>query len=124
MAEYAATVPRIDSDVFLVIGFDAPDSAGIRDRELVGHLEYVEQHCEDYLVAGPLREPGHDALCGSFFLVAAASAEQAHELVAGDPYVKNGVYRELVVHAATPAVGRLLGGVIWESAAALKASMP
>ncbi|MDX1515737.1 MAG: YciI family protein [Woeseiaceae bacterium] len=123
MAEFAPTVTRLDDDVYLVIGYDVDGGEEIRDRALVAHLEYVEQQCDRYLVAGPLRNPGEDALIGSFFLVAANDGDEARAIVSGDPYVKNGLYRELIVHSATPAVGRLLGGVIWDSAQSLRDSM-
>ena len=123
MAQFAPTVPRMDGDVFLVIAYDNEDSAAIRDRELVAHLEYVEQRVDDYLVAGPLRAPGTEPLIGSFFLVVAKDADAARALVAGDPYVESGMYREIVVHECTPAAGRLMGGVIWESADALRATL-
>ena len=121
MAKNAPTVARVDSEVFLVLAFDAEGSADTRDRELEGHLDYVEAHCDDYLVCGPLREPGKPALVGSFFLVAAADEYAARKLVEGDPYVQSGMYREITVHAATPAAGKLMGGVIWESAEAIRA---
>jgi uncharacterized protein YciI len=120
MAQFAPTVPRVDDNVFLVLAYDVEDSAEIRERELDGHLQWVEKHCEQYLVAGPLREPGADPLIGSFFLVAAASADDAEQIVSGDPYVKSGLYREIRVHAAVPAGGRFMGGVIWESADAIR----
>lgn len=120
MAQFAPTVPRVDGDVFLVLCHDAEGSSEIRARELDGHLEYVEKHTHDYLVAGPLREPGGTALVGSFFLVAAESAAAAEAIVSADPYVKSGMYREIVVKAAVPAGGRLMGGVIWESADAIR----
>jgi hypothetical protein len=120
MARYAPTVPRIDSEVFLVICYDGEGSAEIRERELDGHLEYVEKHTDQYLVAGPLREPGTDPLVGSFFLVAADNADEARSIVSADPYVKSGMYREIVVKTAVPAGGRFMGGVIWESADAIR----
>lgn len=120
MAQFARTVPRVDSDVFLVLAYDADGSAAVRERELDGHLEYVEKHCDNYLLAGPLREPGESALIGSFFLVAADSADAAEAIVSGDPYMKSGMYREVRVHAAVPAGGRFMGGVIWESADAIR----
>lgn len=120
MAQFAPTVPRVDGDVFLVLAYDAEGSAAIRERELDGHLEYVERHCDEYLVAGPLRKPGESALIGSFFLVAAESAREAEAIVSGDPYVRSGMYREVRVHAAVPAGGRFMGGVIWESADAIR----
>jgi uncharacterized protein YciI len=120
MAKFTPTVARIDGAVFLVLAYDGEGSAVVRDRELDGHLEYVEKHVADYLVCGPLFNPGDPELIGSFFLVQADSAEAAEELVSGDPYVQSGMYAEIRVHEATAAGGRLMGGVIWESAAAIR----
>jgi uncharacterized protein YciI len=120
MAKYAPTVPRIDGGVYLVLAYDGPGSEGPRDEYLEQHLEYVEQNVGRYLVCGPLREPGHEPLVGSFFLVRADDAAAARALVAGDPYVQCGMYKDVIVHEATPAGGKFMGGVIWESAAAIR----
>ena len=122
MAKHAPTVPRIDGSVFLVLCWDGPGSAESRNRVLEGHLDYVEQHYDKYLVCGPLRNPGQDELIGSFFLVNAPSAEEAEALVSGDPYVKSGMYAEIRVQEAVAAGGRFMGGVIWESAEAIRAA--
>ena len=120
MARFSPTVPRIDGDVYLVMCYDGEGSEALRDSELDEHLEYVEKHVDDYLICGPLREPGETKLIGSFFLVAAEDAEAARAIVSADPYVESGMYREIVVKAAVPAGGRLMGGVIWESADAIR----
>ena len=120
MAQFAPTVPRVDSDVYLVLCYDAEGSAEKRIEHLDGHLEYVEKHTDQYLVAGPLRDPGTEPLIGSFFLVAADNADEARAIVAGDPYVESGMYREVIVHSAVPAGGRFMGGVIWESADSIR----
>lgn len=122
MAKFAATVPRIDGSVFLVLAYDGPDSETPRDTALEGHLDYVERNVERYLVCGPLRKPGEEPLIGSFFLVRADNADEARALVSGDPYVKSGMYAEIHVHEATPAGGSFMGGVIWESAEAIRAA--
>ena len=123
MAEYAPTVPRFTESVFLVLAWDGDNSAPTRDSELEGHLHYVEKQVDRYLVCGPLRDPGGAELIGSFFLVAAESADEAKALVSEDPYIKSGMYREVVVKEAIPAGGRLMGGgVIWESAEAVRAA--
>jgi uncharacterized protein YciI len=122
MAKYAPTVPRIDGGVFLVLAFDAPGSEAPRDEHLEQHLDYVEKNVARYLVCGPLRQPGEEPLIGSFFLVRAEDAGEARALVAGDPYVKSGMYREIIVHEATAAGGEFMGGVIWESAEAIRAA--
>ena len=120
MAQFAKTVPRIDGDTYLVLCYDGPGSAALRDRELDAHLEYVEKHVNDYLVCGPMREPGETKLMGSFFLVVAENAEAAKAIVSADPYVDCGMYEEIVVKATTPAGGRFMDGVIWESADAIR----
>ncbi len=122
MAKFAPTVPRIDGGVFLVLAYDGPGSETPRDAKLEDHLEYVERNVDRYLVCGPLRKPGEEPLIGSFFLVSADSAEEARALVSGDPYVKSGMYAEIQVHEATPAGGSFMGGVIWESAEAIRAA--
>ncbi len=121
MAEFAPTVPRIDGEVFLVIARDAPGSAELRDRELDAHLEYVEKRCDQYLICGPMREPGEEALVGSFFLLVAENETAARALIEGDPYVEAGTYASIEVKSAVASAGRFIGGVIWESADAIRA---
>jgi uncharacterized protein YciI len=122
MAEFAPTVPRIDGEVFLVLAFDGDDTAKVRDEHLEGHLAYIEQHCDDYLVCGPLQEPGEPDLVGSFFLLVAESETAARDLVGGDPYMQSGIYAEVRVLSGVASAGRFMGGVIWESAATIRAA--
>ena len=122
MAKFAPTVPRMTEKVFLVIGYDAPGSAPIRNAQLEAHLDYVEQRCNDYLVCGPLKPPGETELIGSYFLLAADSEADARAMVEGDPYVAHGVYQRIDVKEAVASAGRLMGGVIWESAEAIRAA--
>ena len=122
MAKFAPTVARIDEPVFLVLAWDGPGSATPRDEHLGGHLEYIEKHYERYLACGPLREPGGTDLVGSFFLVAAKDETDARDFLAGDPYLNSGMYTTVTVHEATAAGGRWMGGVIWESAEAIRAN--
>lgn len=120
MAQFAPTVPRIDGNVYLVVAYDAEGSAAFRQSELDGHLEYVEKHCEQYLVCGPLRNPGEPALVGSFFLLVAEDVAAAEALVSGDPYFQCGMYADVQIREATAAGGRFMGGVIWETADAVR----
>lgn len=128
MAEYAPTVPRLEGTVFLVEGHDHEDgrSADLRHEFLEQHLHYVEQNCDRYLVCGPMWPPGEDAIKGSFFLIQAPDEAAAQALVDGDPYVDAGVYAKMVVRQVSPAAGKFMGGVIWESAEAVRqfASQP
>ena len=122
MATFAPTVPRLDGNVFLIMAMDAAGSASLRDQNLEGHLAHIEKHCDDYLVCGPLREPDGTELIGSFFVVVADDEAGARQLLEGDPYFSSGMYADIRVVAAVPAAGRFQGGVIWESAEALRAA--
>lgn len=122
VAKFAPTIPRVDGDVFLVICHDGPGSAALRDQHLEGHLHYIEHNWERYLVCGPMRPPGKSELCGSFFLVTAGDEADARRLLDGDPYLTCGMYERIEVFASTAAAGRWQGGVIWESAEAIRAA--
>lgn len=122
MAEFAPTVPRITDEMFLVVAYDGEGSTAVRDDKLGEHLEYIEKRYENYVICGPLREPGETELIGSFFLVRAANEKAASELVLNDPYVISGMYAQVRVLSATAAAGTMIGGVIWESAEAIRAA--
>jgi uncharacterized protein YciI len=120
LAEYAPTVDRIPGQTFLVLAFDTEGSAEKREQRLDGHLRHIEKNVERYLAAGPLREPGGEPLIGSFFLVVAEDESDAMSLLNGDPYMQGQMYAEVRVLSATPAAGRWMGGVIWNSAEDLR----
>ena len=120
MAEFAPTVDRLSENAFLVVALDGAGSAEVRDSALDGHLEYVEKHCDRYLICGPMNVPGNPELVGSFFLITADDEQDARDFLAGDPYMASGMYASVTVHQVSAAAGRLMGGVIWESAEAIR----
>jgi len=120
LAEYAPTVDRVPGQTFLVLAFDGEDSAETREQALNGHLEYVEKNCNRYLVAGPLREPGDTTIVGSFFLLVADDEADARRFLSGDPYMQGEMYADVRIMSATPAAGRWMGGVIWDSADSIR----
>lgn len=115
------TVPRADSPCFLFLCWDGHGSGPLRSRDLDGHLAHVETHWTRYVIAGPLRAPGEEALVGSMFLVLAPDLEDAWALMRGDPYVTNGQYARIEARHFTQSIGRAIGGKIWESADAIRA---
>lgn len=121
MAEHSPTVPRISERTFLVVAYDGDGSSDTRDRCLEGHLEYVEKNCDRYLTCGPMLGPDRKNLIGSFFLVTAADEDDARAFLDGDPYLGSGMYADIQVNEVTVAGGRWMGGVIWESAEAVRA---
>lgn len=112
-------VPRLEQKCFLVICRDGPGSAGLRSEHLAGHLAHVEEHWTRYVTAGPIREPGEDALVGSVFLVLATDLASATALMEGDPYITSGMYATIEYKEFSNSIGQYVGGKIWESAEAI-----
>ncbi|MEM8988453.1 MAG: YciI family protein [Pseudomonadota bacterium] len=120
MADYAPTAQRLKEKVFAVFCTDGPNAAKLREEHLEGHLLHTEKHWDKYIVAGPLRPVDDVELNGSLFLIMAENEEEAWEILNGDPYFQTDIYATKDLRVFTPAIGQFLGGVIWDSAAALK----
>jgi hypothetical protein len=101
--------------------WDGPDAAALRLRDLDGHLAHVEKHWRNYVIAGPMREPGGERLIGSLLLVLAEDEAAAWAICRGDPYFTNGQFAEVQVKHFTQSIGLAIGGKIWESADAIRA---
>lgn len=112
-------VPRLDQTCYLVICRDGSGSAEPRATHLKGHLDHVEKHWTRYVTAGPIREPGGEALVGSIFLVLADDLNSAKALMEGDPYITCGMYETITYHEFSNSIGQYIGGKIWESAEAI-----
>ena len=112
-------LPKLTQTCYLIICRDRPASAGSRKAHLAGHLKHVEDHWHRYVTAGPIREPGGEALIGSVFLVLADSLEEAQALMNGDPYLTCGMYQHVEYTEFTNSIGQYIGGKIWESAEAI-----
>jgi uncharacterized protein YciI len=109
-------VARPQEAIFAVWCEDGPDAHQIRLESLDGHLAHIEAHFGRFLVAGPMRRGGADAISGSLFVIAADSEGEARRLMEQDPYVRRGAYARVEYRKLTPAAGRWIGGVIWSSA--------
>ena len=112
-------VARLDKTCYLVICRDGPDSSAPRAAHLKGHLDHVEKYWTRYVTAGPIREPGGDALVGSVFLVLADSLADAKALMEGDPYITSGMYETITYNEISNSIGQFIGGKIWENAEAI-----
>lgn len=112
-------VPRLDQTCYLVICRDGSGSAEPRATHLKGHLDHVEKYWTRYVTAGPIRDPGGEALIGSVFLVLANDLADAKALMEGDPYVTCGMYETITYNEFSNSIGQYIGGKIWESAEAI-----
>lgn len=110
-----AHVPRLETTCFLIVCTDGPDAAAARAAHLDGHLAHVEANWTRFITAGPVREPGGEALVGSVFLVLADTFEEAQALMSGDPYITCGMYTSIEYKEFSNSIGLFMGGKIWES---------
>ena len=113
------TVSKQVQTCYLVICRDGSGSAAPRATHLRGHLNHVEKNWQRYVTAGPIREPGGEALVGSVFLVMSDSLTDAKALMEGDPYITCGMYETIGYKELTNSIGQYIGGKIWESAEAI-----
>ncbi|MBW2269721.1 MAG: hypothetical protein JRH16_14205 [Deltaproteobacteria bacterium] len=85
--------------VFALIGWDAPDSAALRQQHRPVHLEGLEALAArgQLRQAGPLLDAGGQP-CGSLVIFEAESLDAARQFAATDPYCGNGVFERYEVH--------------------------
>jgi uncharacterized protein YciI len=101
------------AEMFVVRCVDDPAMSHLRQAELEGHLNYVEDNFTRYAVAGPLiAEDG--TMTGSLFVIHAEDEAGARAFMAGDPYVSSGLYATITYERIAPVAGAWIGGVVWE----------
>lgn len=71
----------------LIVSYrDKPEMMAHRAQHETEHFNYIDEHCDEIIIAGGLRhEPGGDFV-GSLWILEVDSFERAEELVQNDPY--------------------------------------
>lgn len=83
--------------LFAAICLDhAPHSGDLRDEFRLGHREYVVANDAPIKLVGPLLDEAGNQ-CASFYLFEAESAQEVKDWLAKEPFVQNGVYRDVIV---------------------------
>jgi uncharacterized protein YciI len=84
---------------FVLIGWDAPDTAALRQQHRPVHLEGLEALAAENRLrqAGPLLDPEGQP-CGSLVVFEAESLQAARQYAAADPYIVHGVFERYEVH--------------------------
>jgi uncharacterized protein YciI len=108
----APAATRARETLYLLVCSDAPGSAVPREREMQGHLRFIESNIDRIAVAGP-RTDGERPIDGSVLVVRAESVEHARTLLEGDPYFQAGVWARIDVHPFRAVCGTFVGGTTW-----------
>ena len=102
---------------YAFICIDDGDQDQTRSKHLIKHLRYVESVLGKMVVGGPCQPSSADdtrQFQGSIMVYEAGSEAEARALFNGDPYVKNGVWKDVTMLPFTPVAGQLIGGKTWE----------
>lgn len=93
--------------LFAVIGLDhPPHSMKLRDAHRADHRTYVWRHDERIRLVGPLLDAeGNQS--GSFYIFEADTEADVRAWLENEPFVKAGVYRDLVIRRFVVGMNRL-----------------
>ncbi len=70
----------------VVIYKDQPEMMAHRTLNEEAHFTYLDQHNDEILIGGGLRNEPGDSFVGSLWVLEVVSFERAEELVQNDPY--------------------------------------
>lgn len=83
--------------LFAAICLDHPPHSGERRDEFRGpHRSYVRANDASIRLVGPLLDEAGNQ-CASFYLFEADSAQEVQDWLAAEPFVREGVYRDVIV---------------------------
>ena len=87
---------------------DGENNDKLREIHLDAQREWMAQHDENYLAAGPLTNK-HGDFVGSLLVIEADDEETARATVNDDPYLTGGVWQSIRVDRFEPVKGRWKG---------------
>jgi len=77
--------------LFIVRFTDKPNMLPLRQELLPSHLQWLEQHAEQVLVAGSLRSQPDEAPVGACWIVEARTKDEVESLLQTDPFFAQGL---------------------------------
>jgi len=101
---------------FAFVCIDDGDQGESRKLFLIDHLKYIEKVMSKVVLAGPCpsSDPGDDRqFQGSIMIYEASTENEARKLFEDDPYVRNGIWKEVSCLPFDPVAGQLIGGKTW-----------
>ncbi len=84
--------------LFVVRFEDHQDRPSLRGENLPAHVEWLDKHRDEVLVAGSLRQNLDAHPIGGLWIVEAPSKQAVIELVATDPFSVAGLRKKVEIH--------------------------
>lgn len=84
---------------YVIFSTDKPDSVELRKATRPAHLDYLGSHTlpVKLLHGGPTLSEDGNTMNGTLIIAESESIETVKELVAGDPYVKAGLFEDMQI---------------------------
>ena len=82
---------------FALICIDKPDSGEVRKNARPAHVDYLEKHRPQILVAGPMLAEDGETPYGSLLILDLADLIAAKAFAAGDPYAQAGLFESVTI---------------------------
>jgi len=82
---------------FAFICIDKPNSGEVRKNSRPAHLDYLEKHRPQILVAGPLMAEDGKTPAGSLLILDLADSAAAKTFADGDPYARAGLFESVTI---------------------------
>ena len=84
---------------------DGENNEQLREMHMKAQREWMAEHTENYLTAGPLTNANGDFV-GSLLIIEAEDEASARATVNDDPYLVGGVWQSIRVDQFQPVKGR------------------
>jgi uncharacterized protein YciI len=82
---------------FAVICIDRPDTAGLRDRTRLAHLEYINPYRAKMKIGGALLDEAGERRVGMVFAIDLPTREAVEALMRDEPYTKAGIFESVMI---------------------------
>lgn len=92
--------------LFAVLFTDKPGHGALRAEQLQAHIDWVDAHKEQVLVAGSLRHEPSDVPKGGLWVVEAPSKQAVMDLMSSDPFYTCGLRHSVEVLYWSKALAR------------------
>lgn len=85
--------------LFALTCLDNPNSTGKRAENRPAHVEYLEQHKDQIVMAGPLTTDDGQISVGSLLILDMPNREAVIAFAENDPYAKAGLFNSVAISA-------------------------
>lgn len=89
---------------FVVLCLDKPESLAIRQEHRAAHLAYLAANADSVKLGGPFLDAAGQ-MCGSMLVFSCPDEAAARALLAGDPFLKAGLFASVELRPFRPSVG-------------------